>query len=496
MEKNKYTLCIDNGLSIVKTALIDLTGKIFGIESFKNEVINDGCYSEVDMNLLSKKTLAAIKKVIQKTKVNPAEIISVGNSGHGGGLYLLDKSGNPVRNAITSMDSRSASLIDKWGKENIDGYSKTYAHMWNGQAIPLLYWLKENERKSYNKINKILFCKDWIKYKLTGKCSTDYTDASNSGLINLLSKNYDSDLYKLYGMEDIYDKLPELSKSEEVIGYITKDAAVETGLMEGTPVVGGLIDVVACILGSGIYDESAFSLISGTWSINSAISRNIIKSPDIMYSIIFADANKFLALDVSPTSAVNLEWFLSEVLEKMNCINLNRKQIYKKIDEEILNIKIDESNVLYFPFIYKSILSKKMEGAFYGFNASHSIYDLIYSIYEGVVFSHYMHIDNLRKGGIKRNHAVISGGASNSNLWCQMFSDILNMEILTTKVSEVGVLGLAICQVLGLSIFKNLKDAINKMVRIKSSFKPNKDKNIIYMKRYAEFKRIKQLLDS
>ena len=496
MGKNKYVLCIDNGLSVGKAALIDLTGKILDVGSFKTEVINDGGYSEVDMNLLAKKTLAAIKEVIQKTNVNPADIMSVGNSGHGGGLYLLDKSGRPVRNAISSMDSRAAGLIDKWDKEGVDGYSKTYAHMWNGQAIPLLYWLKENELENYNKINKILFCKDWIKYKLTGKYSTDYTDASNSGLINLNSKNYDSDIYKLYGMEDIHDKLPELSKSEEIIGNITKEVAAETGLIEGTPVISGFIDVVACILGSGLYDESAFSLISGTWSINSAISRDISKSPDIMYSILFADAEKFLVMDSSPTSAVNLEWFLSEVLEKMDCINLNRKQIYKKIDEEILNIKLDQSNVFYFPFIYRSKLSKKMEGTFYGFNASHNIYHLIYSIYEGVVFSHHMHINNLKKGGLERNNAVLSGGAANSSLWCQMFSDILNMEVLTTETNEVGVLGLAICQAIGLNIFKNLKDAINKMVRIKSVYKPYFNKNIIYMERYAEFKRIKQLLDS
>ena len=495
MKKNKYFLCIDNGLSVGKVALIDLTGKILDVGSFKTEVINSGGYSEVDMNLLAKKTLAAIKEVIQKTNVNPADIISVGNSGHGGGLYLLDKSGRPVRNAISSMDSRAAGLIDKWNEEGIDGYPMTYAHMWNGQAIPLLYWLKENELENYNKINKILFCKDWIKYKLTGKYSTDYTDASNSGLINLNSKNYDSDIYKLYGMEDIFDKLPELSKSEEIIGNITKEVALETGLIGGTPVISGFIDVVACILGSGLYDESAFSLISGTWSINSAISRDISKSPDIMYSILFADADKFLIMDSSPTSAVNLEWFLSEVLEKMGCINLNRKQIYKKIDEEILNIKPDQSNVFYFPFIYRSKLSKKMEGMFYGFNASHNIYHLINSIYEGVVFSHHMHINNLKKGGLKRSKAVLSGGAANSSFWCQMFSDILNIDVTTSSTSEVGVLGLAIYQALGLGLNKNLKEAIDKMVTIKSTYKPDIQKNSIYMKRFEEYERIIQLLD-
>jgi L-xylulokinase len=496
MNKNKCFLSIDNGLTMIKAAILDLNGAILGTCSDKNEVINNDSHSEVDMGLLAKKTFAIIKEVIKKTGINPSDIISIGNSGHGAGLYLLDENGIPVRNAITSMDARSSDLIDEWNRKKINSYSKTYAHMWNGQAIPLLYWLKAKEESSYKKTHKILFCKDWIKYKLTGVYSTDYTDASNSGLINLNTRNYDPDIYKLYNLEEISEKLPKLSKSEEIIGYITEEAANETGLIKGTPVMGGCIDLVACILGSGLYDNSSFSLISGTWSINSAIDENISKSPDITSTILFADPKKFLVMDVSPTSAVNLEWFLSEILEKMNSVNLSRKQIYEKIDEEILDIKINETDLFYFPFIYKSKLTKKVEGMFYGFNASHNIYNLIFSIYEGVVFAHHMHITNLKKGGIERTNAVISGGASNSSLWCQMFADILNMEILTTQTSEVGVLGLAICQGIGIGLFGNIKDAISKLVRIKSSYKPDRKKNAIYMKRYGEFQRIFQLLEN
>ena len=143
--KNKYMLCVDNGLSVGKAALIDTSGNIAGISSFKNETIDDGCFSEIDMELFYKKTANAIKDVIQNTGINPSQIISVANSGHGAGLYLVDSAGNPVRNAITSMDSRGERLIAKWAKEGIDNSSKTYANMWNGQAIPLLCWLKENE---------------------------------------------------------------------------------------------------------------------------------------------------------------------------------------------------------------------------------------------------------------------------------------------------------------------------------------------------------------
>jgi len=492
--KNDYMLCIDNGLSVGKAALIDASGNITGISSFKNEIINDGCFSEIDMELFYKKTANAIKEVIQNTGINPSQIISVANSGHGGGIYLVDSTGNPVRNAITSMDSRGERLIAKWKKEGIDSYSKTYTNMWNGQAIPLLCWLKENERKNYDRIAKILFCKDWIKFKLTGKYSTDFTDASNAGVINLNIKNYGRDLYKLYGIEEIFERLPGLNKSEEIIGHITAMAAAETGLNEGTPVTGGIVDFIACFLGSGLYDGSAYSIVSGTWSINSAVKSKLSTSPEIMSTVMFPDNESFLAMDPSPTSAVNLEWFLSDILEKLG-LNMDRKQVYKKIDEEIEKIDVSKSNIFYYPFIYRSKLSKKMEGAIIGFNASHNVYNLIYSIYEGVVFAHLMHINNLKKGGINCSRAVISGGATNSSLWCQIFSDILNMEVITTSTKEVGVLGLAIGQAVGMGIYKNLKDAIDNMVCIKSVYRLDPVKNDLYMKRFKEFERIMQLLD-
>ncbi|MES0341296.1 MAG: FGGY-family carbohydrate kinase [Candidatus Humimicrobiaceae bacterium] len=495
MGKNKYILCIDNGLSVGKAALVDLEGNITEISSFKNETINDGRLSEIDMESFYNKTADVIKGLILSTNINPDDILSVGNSGHGGGIYLVDSSGDPVRNAITSMDSRVEDLIAKWKREGIDGYSKTYTNMWNGQAIPLFYWLKENERDNYSRTAKILFCKDWIKFRLTGQHSTDYTDASNAGLIDLASRDYDAKIYKMYGLAEISEKLPQLKRSDEIAGYITKEAAVGTCLKEGTPVIGGLVDFIACLVGSGLKDTSTYSVVSGTWGINTAIKSNLTISPDIMATVLFPDNINFLAMDTSPNSAVNLEWFLSEIVEKMGCPGLERKQIYKKIDEEIKKIDIDESCVFYFPFIYRSKLSKKMEGAIYGFNASHDLYDLIYSIYEGVVFSHLMHINNLRKGGINCNRLVLSGGASNSSLWCQIFSDILNMEVMTTSTEEVGIIGLAIYQALGLGLYSNLKEAINNMVRIKTIYKPDTRKNDIYMKRFLKFEQIRQSLD-
>jgi L-xylulokinase len=393
------------------------------------------------------------------------------------------------------MDARSGDLIEKWQEKGMDYYSKTYTNMWNGQVIPLLFWLKENEKENFKKIYKILFCKDWIKFNLTGEYSTDYTDASNGGLIDLNNGQLNLELFSSYGIDELPDLIPKISKTKETIGYVTENAAARTGLKKGTPVVSGMVDFIACLIGSGLYDESAYSVVSGTWGINMAIRSSLSNTPDIMSTVITPDNDNYIAMEASPNSAVNLEWFLSEVLSKTGSASPDRAKLYEKINIEIEKKDISESGLFYFPFIYKSKLTKKMDGMFYGFNASHDVYDLIRAIYEGVVFSHLMHINNMQTGGINRKKVILSGGATNSDAWCQIFSDILNMEVVVTYGKELGILGLGVYQAVNQKVYKDLEEAISNMVKVKSVYKPNAERHAIYKKRFTEFKRIMKLLD-
>ncbi len=495
MEKNKYILVIDNGLTVIKAAVLDLDGRIIGFHSELNSTIEDGCFSEIDMGLLWNKTVSVIKQAIVKSKIKPPDIYAVSNTGFGGGIFLVDEDGQAIRNAITSMDSRAADFVSESQIEGNIFFEKTKINMWNGQAIPLLHWLKKNKKNDFYNFHKILQVKDWIKFKLTGSYSTDYTDAGNTGLVNSSTQNYDHDLYKYYGLEEIFEMLPPLKKCKEITGYVNQETAAITGLSVDTPVMGGLVDVVACALGSGLHKEDKYSIISGTWNINTAVGKNIVKNKDIMACYLYADSKKYFVMDASPTSAVNLEWFLKSVLEKINIQNFERKDIYKKMDEEIPKKLKKNSQLLYFPFIYKSKLVNNIMGSFIGINSSDDVFDLIYSIYQGVAFAHLMHLKNLNKGGVIRKCAVLSGGASNSQLWCQVFADVLNLKVQTVSVKEVGLIGIAIPVLMGLEDI-SLENAINRMVKIKSVFKPNKEMNRLYMERFQRFKNIIKLLDS
>lgn len=492
----KYVLSIDNGLTTTKAVIFTLTGKEIASSLTNTVVETRDEYAEIDMELQWENTAKVIKGAIENAKIDPSDIIGIGNSGHGAGLYCLDGDNKPVRRAISSMDARSLSLIKEWEKEGKSTYNRLYQNLWSGQAIPVLGWLKRHEPHSYQKIQNILMVKDWIIYNLTGNIGIEYTDASNSGLIDPLSKDIDLEILRLFDLEDSYKKIPPLRKTTDIAGYVTERASKITGLKVGTPVIGGVFDVIACALGSGVHNEDKYSLIAGTWNINSGIEGKLTASSESIKCSLFVDIDRYIYVESSATSAVNLEWFMDNIIMGFGFKDLPKKEIYKAMDREVNKIDPKDSSIIYTPFLYKSHLSENLEGSFLGIKAEHNIFHMLRAVFEGVVFAHLKHIENLKDAGVVRSKVVLSGGASNSDVWCQMFSDILNMEVGTANTSQEGALGTAICTTVALGIYKTIGKAIDSMVEEGITFYPNKDRHRDYMKKYKEFNRIIHKFDA
>ena len=486
----KYLLCIDNGLTKTKSVIYALDGREIASSLIDTIVDSKDDWAEIDMELQWRNTAAVIRDVIARSGICPSDIIGIGNSGHGAGLYCLDSENKPVRKAVSSMDARANSILEQWKREGKSPYDRLYQNFWSGQAIPILSWIKTYERSNYEKIDKIFMVKDWIIFQLTGVAGIEYTDSSNSGLINPLDKTVDREILERFGIGEIYEKIPNLRKSMDIAGTVTKKAAEETGLAEGTPVAGGIFDCIACAVGSGVIDNKRYSLIAGTWNINSGIEENLIGRSETVKCSLYIDIDKYFYVESSATSAVNLEWFVRNIINGFIPTDMPDKELFSMIETGICNIGIHESNVIYTPFLYKSSLSDKLEGSFWGIKPEYGIYHMLKAVYEGVVFAHLKHIENLKKDGIARNKAVLSGGASKSSVWCQMFADILNMEIITTQSLQVGALGAAMCTAVAVGEYTDIESAIRVMVKDKDTYHPNKENHELYMRKYKEFNRI------
>jgi L-xylulokinase len=490
----KYLLGIDNGSTVSKAALFDFCGKEIAVASCKaeTEYPHPG-WTERGMEMLWQSTATAIREVLSKSSAKPEEIAGIGNTGHGNGVYLLDKQGRPLRNGIQSMDSRAADVVTEWNQCNLHEqvFPFTIQSFWPAQPNAILAWLKKNEPQNYERLGAILMVKDYIKYRLTGEVTTDYTDMSATSLIDVRNKCYSRELMKLYDLSEAYDALPPLKQSSEVIGQVTTSAAQETGLAVGTPVVGGLFDVDASAIGAGAINVNQACLVAGSWSINEVITKDPIVDPCLFMTTLFAEPGLFLTIEGSATSATNLEWFVNQCCGDERAEAKRRGiSVYEVCSEEVASLPPGGTNIIFHPFLYGSNVQPTARAGFYGVAGWHTRVHLLRALYEGVVFGHLNHIEKLRKAGGKINTARLAGGGSRSTVWSQMFADTIQVPMEISDGNELGARGVALSAGIGAGIYRDYAEAVQEAVSVVRVHEPNPANTPLYMARYAEYERL------
>ena len=494
----QYLLGIDNGSTVSKAAVFDLHGQEIAVASCKAETVypHPG-WTERDMETLWQSTACAIREAIAKSGVRPEAIAGVGNTGHGNGLYLLDKQGRPLRNGIQSMDSRAADVLAEWNQRNLFSqiFPFTLQSFWPAQPNALLVWLKQNEPQNYERIGAILMVKDYIKYCLTGECTGDTTDMSGANLMDVRNRCYSRELMALYDLAEVYEALPPLKQSFEAVGQVTAVAAQETGLAAGTPVVGGLFDVDASAIGSGAVNVDQACLVMGSWSINEVITRDPIVDPGLFMTTLFAEPGRFLTIEGSATSATNLEWFVNQCCGDERAEAKRRGiSVYDVCNEEVASLAPGSANIIFHPFLYGSNVQPTARAGFYGIAGWHTRAHLLRALYEGVVFGHLSHIEKLRAAGARISTARLAGGGARSSVWSQMFADMIQVPMEISDGNEVGARGAALSAGIGAGVYRDYAEAVQEAVSVVRVHEPIPANTSLYLERYAEYRRLAQVM--
>ena len=490
----QYLLGIDNGSTVSKAALFDLKGKEIAVASCKaeTEYPHPG-WTERGMEMLWQSTASAIREVLARSGVQPEEIAGIGNTGHGNGVYLLDKQGCPLRNGIQSMDSRATEVVNGWNESGLHAqvFPFTIQSFWPAQPNALLVWLKKNEPQNYERLGAILMVKDYIKYRLTGEITADYTDMSATSLMDVRNRCYSRELMALYDLSEAYEALPPLKHGSEVIGQVTSAAAQETGLAAGTPVVGGLFDVDASAIGAGAINVNQACLVMGSWSINQVITTDPIVDPSLFMTTLFAIPGLFLTIEGSATSATNLEWFVNQCCGDERAEAKRRGiSVYEVCSEQVASLPPGSTNIIFHPFLYGSNVQPTARAGFYGVGGWHTRAHLLRALYEGVVFGHLNHVEKLRKAGAQITTARLAGGGSRSPVWSQMFADTIQVTMEVSDGNELGARGVALAAGIGAGLYKDYAEAVREAVSVVRVHEPIPANTPLYLARYAEYERL------
>ncbi|MBP1861422.1 FGGY-family carbohydrate kinase [Rhizobium herbae] len=479
----QYLLGLDAGNTVIKAVIFDRAGNEIAAASQEGHS-RMPCPGHVERGLdeLWANARQVIRACIEKAKIQPEEIAAIGCAGHGNGLYALDRDGAPLL-GIQSIDTRAAGLVDEWRESGIGDRTYPIARQrpWPSQTPTLLAWLKRYRPEQFNRIGTVFFSKDFIVNRLTGERVSEVSDMSGAGLLDLAKRRYDKALMEAYGLGDCLDLLPPLIESADIAGTVTEEVARQTGLAAGTPVVGGLFDVVASALGSGVTRTGSASIIAGTWSINQVI----IDGPDLDGPVFMSstfDRSRYMAMENSATSAANLEWLVREFFEGEHTEGVSPFDAACALAGAVEPATDDP---LYHPYLYGAQQDGHARAGFYGIAGWHTKGHLVRALLEGVVFGHRAHIETIRKAGAVFNEAVLSGGGSRSLIWPQIFADVLGVSVTVARSRETGALGAAIAAGTGVGIFADFDAGAAAMVQTERHYRPNVSLEAHYARRYA-----------
>ena len=486
----RFLLGIDVGNTVIKAVLFDLEGRQVGSHAIDGQSSSpEPGHVERDLEELWRNASEALRRCVSDAGIDPGQIVAAGCAGHGNGLYLLDREDRPLV-GIQSLDTRAAALAEELAAEHGAAlHAVALQEPWPSQTPVLLSWMRRNRPETLEQAGTLLMCKDYITFKLTGRRVSDISDMSGAGLLRLPEGSYDDDLLALYGLQGLGHLLPTLIDPTDVAGSVTAEAAAETGLAEGMPVVGGLFDVIASALGSGVVETGATSIIAGTWSVNQYVASEPVVDRDLLMVSAFG-TGRYMIMDNSATSASHLEWYVREFVERGG----HHDDPFGFCHERLAEVVPRLDDPYFHPYLYGSRRGAEHRAGFNGVAGWHGEGHLLMALFEGVVFEHRRHIEQLRAAGAVIDHATLSGGGSRSAVWGQMLADCLGLPISVADGDETGALGAALSAGVGVGLFPGYEEAVASMTRIRRSFAPNPGMAAHYDHRYSTSRELAEAL--
>lgn len=481
-------LGIDNGLTVTKAVLFDADGTVLSIARRRvPQLMPQPRFVERDMLGLWSATAEAISEAIERSGRDAHDIKAVAATAHGDGLYLLDADRQPLGPGILSLDSRAGDIAAGWNASPTGPDCLALTGQMPHASAPsaLLAWIARNEPDRFARIGHVLSCKDWLRFCLSGSIGTERTEASTA-FTEVASQTYSRKALKLFGLEGLWDALPPVAHSAEIIGAVTPRAAGLTGLVEGTPVAAGLHDVTASALGMGGQRAGTVDIVAGTYSINQIVSHEPVRDGR-WFCRNAIDPGQWNSMAISPASTANYDWFLETLCQA----EAQGETIHAILAGEVDAALARPSSVLFHPYLFGSPHGPVASAGFTGLRGWHDRGDMLRAVLEGIAFNHRDHVDALRDG-FPFQQARLTGGASRNPAFVQMFADSLAMPVTVTQTAEAAAWGTALCAGAACGLYASPFDDPRDLPGLERRFEPDEKRARAYETRYQLWRGIAQ----
>ncbi len=454
----KLVLVLDCGATNVRAVAIDTTGKIHAIHSVPNNTRPDPFFKGGliwDIDEIWGKLIKCIQLVIKQIDSNNLSAVTITTFGVNGAP--VDKSGNLLYPVISWQCQRTVSVMNEIEKfiplERL--YQISGVQNFSFNTIYNFIWYKQNMPEILDKMETFLFIPSLFVKKLTGEKKNDSSMAGTSMLTDIYSRNFSDEILNAIGVDNKFQKPAEPGT---IAGKVTKAAAGETGILEGTPVVLAGHDTQFALFGSGAKENEPV-LSSGTWEIL------MVRSKEVSTGKSMLDQKVTNELDALPgLFNIGVQWLASGVMEWVKNmffhseLNLSSDALYKLMIDEASQITEVNGRIDFNP----DFLNNK--GAISGIGMHTRRGNIYRAALESMAFNTKNGLNLIEKaGGFKASSLLVVGGGAKNNLWNQIRANCLQIPVKIIDISETTVLGAALFAFAGVGLFSSADEA-RKMV--------------------------------
>ena len=473
---------VDGGTTAVKAVAFTLDGEIYAShhESVPVNYGNSG-EAEQDMNLIWEAVAACLKSVAGQ--LDGHEIVGIGLTGQGDGLWLVDDEGEPVRPAANWMDGRAGDRVAEWtaaGKAD-KVLQTTGTSLFSGLFPVLLEELQEAEPETIAKAATQLYCKDWLRFKLTGERATDYTEASRTFLDVNDVAGYSTELAEALGHTEALSLLPNVRHPAGESSPLSDIAADLTGIPAGTPVGVGMIDVAITGAGLGAVENGATWLILGTTGFVGTLLPSVAeRKSDLSMVLATGTDTQVLEFMAPMTGTPNLDW-----IKRMLSLE---EAGWSEIENVAKKAGPGSHGVVYLPYASPGgerapFLDPNASASWQGMSLTTEREDILRSVYEGVAFSLVECIQTLEVDV----NLLVSGGGFRSDLLCEILADSTGLTVVRQDAPEAGARGAAVLALVSAGRFNTVEEASQALGATTETFEPNPDNREVYEAAYDLF---------
>lgn len=495
--KNYLTLGIDIGTSSVKARILDTrTNQIVAAGQQAHPLLlSKPGYAEQEGDSYWNAVVSSIRQCLTAGDF-ASHIAGVAISGLVGVTLPIDRNGHPIRPGMIWMDSRSEKECDEI-RARVGEAAINYN---NGNRIacwfiePKALWMKKHEPELFEKTYKFLSPAGYCTYRLSNVFSINKGDAGLFYPYDYQKGIWNEELAKKIGIP--IEKYAKIYDCDEVVGTVTKEAAAETGLPEGAIVVAGGTDISSAALGCGVLHANQAYYSMGTGS-NLGImipteerkeEYRILKWPHVIPGLTMFDAPMAF-------TGASLNWF-RDTFADTECTfakkaNMNVFSLFDK--EAMASTSPGSGGLLYLPYLGNTLApnwNPNSKGVFFGVTLSTTREDMIRALMEGVAYDLYSNINIARAAGARIDKLTLNGGPTKSAFWNRITADVTGIPLETTNVDEAAPLGDAILAAKGASIYNNLTDPVNEIVKITGYIEPDMNTHEMYQDFFQIWQRI------